>query len=155
MSEHDVIRTRIFRGLVERVGGVDAAAAILEEAYGACSKGTVSRMATGQAAITVAAARALEDTLGVYPITIRLFERIGARPGKPCDLRAMAARLSRGSGETVSSLILAFSDVSPEPEHLTAEERAEVNAHARDLRAVCEAVIAQTEAGAGSVRSVG
>lgn len=152
MSEHDQIRTRIFRGLVERAGGVDAAAAILEEAYGAASKGTVSRMTSGHAAVTVAAVRALEDTLGVYPITIRLFERINAGASGPCDLRAMAARLSQGSGETVSSLVLAFSDVSPDPSQLTDEERAEVNAQARELRDICDNVIAATEG--GNVRRV-
>lgn len=146
MCEHDLIRVRIFRGMVDRVGGVDAAAAILEEAYGVASKGTVSKMCSGHAAITLAAVRALEDALGSYPITIRMFERIGKAPGQGnCDLRAMAARLSRGSGETVSSLVLAFSDVSPDPSQLTDEERAEVNAQARELMAVCEAVINETE----------
>ena len=160
MAERDLIRARLFRGLVDRAGGVEAAAAILEEAYGACSKGTLSKMASGQARITVDAVRALEDSVGAFPITRRLFERIEAAPGRTaCDLRALAARLSRGSGETVAALVMGFSDVSPDPQDLTAQERAEVNALARELRTACEAVIAETEYGGGAtgsgIRSVG
>lgn len=141
----DPIQAHLFRGLVARVGGVEAAAAILEEAYGAASKGTVSKMTSGQAQVTLAAAQALEDALGIYPITVRLFERIAARPGKAQDLRTMAARLAQDSGCTVSSLVMAFSGSSPDPERLTEDERAQVNALARALRDDCLAVIAATE----------
>lgn len=142
----DPILAHLFRGLVARVGGVDAATAILEEAYGAASKGTVSKMTSGQAHVTLAAAQALEDALGLYPITVRLFERISARPGPALDLRAMTARLARDSGCAVSSLVMAFSGASTDPERLTEEERADVNARARALRDDCLAVIAATEA---------
>lgn len=141
----DPILAHLFRGLVARLGGVDAATAILEEAYGAASKGTVSKMTSGQAQVTLAAAQALEDALGVYPITVRLFERISARPGSVPDLRAMTARLAQDSGCAVSSLVMAFSGASMDPERLTESERAEVNARARALRDDCLAVIAATE----------
>lgn len=141
----DPILAHLFRGLVARLGGVDAATAILEEAYGAASKGTVSKMTSGQAHVTLAAAQALEDALGVYPITVRLFERISARPGPAMDLRTMTARLAQDSGCAVSSLVMAFSGASADPERLTDDERADVNARARALRDDCLAVIAATE----------
>jgi len=141
----DPILAHLFRGLVARLGGVDAATAILEEAYGAASKGTVSKMTSGQAQVTLAAAQALEDALGVYPITVRLFERISARPGSVPDLRAMTARLAQDSGCAVSSLVMAFSGASVDPDRLTEDERADVNARARALRDDCLAVIAATE----------
>ncbi len=141
----DPILAHLFRGLVARLGGVEAATAILEEAYGAASKGTVSKMTSGQAQVTLAAAQALEDALGVYPITVRLFERISARPGSVADLRAMTARLAQDSGCAVSSLVMAFSGASVDPNRLTESERADVNARARALRDDCLAVIAATE----------
>lgn len=142
----DAIMTAMFRGLVAQLGGVEAAAAVLEEAYGAASKGTVSKMCSGQAEITLAAMRALEDALGVYPMTTRLFERIGRDFGAGTDLRAMTARLAQDSGSAVAELVMGFSGASPDPERLTEDERARVNVHARRLRADCEAVIAATEA---------
>lgn len=141
----DPILAHLFRGLVARLGGVDAATAILEEAYGAASKGTVSKMTSGQAHVTLAAAQALEDALDIYPITVRLFERISARPGPATDLRTMTARLAQDSGCAVSSLVMAFSGASADPERLTDDERADVNARARALRDDCLAVIAATE----------
>lgn len=140
----DRIMIASFRGLVSQLGGVEAAAAVLEQAYGAASKGTVSKMCSGQAEITVAAMRALEDALGTYPMTLRLFERIGAECGSGDDLRAMAARIAQDSGSAVSELILGFSAASPDPARLTEEERARVNV---------AAVIAATER-ASNVRDV-
>ncbi|MGY6705900.1 hypothetical protein [Roseinatronobacter sp.] len=142
----DRITMMMFRGLVERVGGVEAAAAVIEQAWGAASKGTVSKMCTGQAEITLAAAIALEEALRVYPITTRLFERIGQDFSAGTDLRAMTARLAQDSGCAVSELVMGFSGASSDPERLTEDERARVNVQARRLRDDCDAVIAATEA---------
>ena len=150
MSDRILIAS--FRGLVSQLGGVEAAAAVLEEAYGAASKGTVSKMCSGQAEITVAAMRAIEDALGVYPMTTRLFERIGCEAGRGDDLRAMAARIAQDSGSAVSQLILGFSASSPDPDQLTEDERARVHVAARALRSDCDAVIAATEPPASVAR---
>lgn len=141
----DRITIGMFRGLVGQLGGVEAAAAVLEQAYGAASKGTVSKMCSGQAEITLAAMRAIEDALGLYPMTTRLFERIGGDDAGAPDLRAMAARLAQDSGCAVSELIRGFSGASADPERLTEDERATVNVAARKLRDDCDAVIAATD----------
>lgn len=151
----DKIDVALFRGLVHQLGGVEAAAAVLEEAYGAASKGTVSKMCTGQAEVTLSAVRAIEDALQVYPITTRLFERISADHASGTDLRAMTARLAQDGGCVVAELVMAFSGASPDPERLTEDERARVNAQARRLRDDCIAVIAATEGDAGRGRFVG
>lgn len=151
----DNITRAMFRGLVSQLGGVEAAAAVIEQAYGVASKGTVSKMCSGQAEITLAACRAIEDALGVYPITTRMFERIGIEFSTGTDLRAMAARLAQNSGCTVSELIMGFSGASADPERLTDDERARVNVQARQLRADCEAVIAATEAPVARFTKVG
>ena len=145
----DAITTAMFRGLVAQLGGVEAAAAVLEQAYGAASKGTISKMCSGQAEVTLAAARAIEDALQVYPITTRLFERIGRDFDSGTDLRAMTARLAQDSGSAVAELVMGFSGASPDPERLTEDERARVNVNARKLRDDCDAVIAATEAASG------
>ncbi|WP_439561128.1 hypothetical protein [Roseinatronobacter sp.] len=142
----DRITQMMFRGLVSQAGGVDAAAAVIEQAWGAASKGTVSKMCSGQAEITIAAIVALEEALGVYPVTLRLFERIGRDTASDGDLQALAARMAQDSGSAVSELVMSFSGASPDPERLTEDERARVNVQARKLRADCDAVIAATEA---------
>lgn len=146
----DKIMQMMFRGLVQQAGGVDAAAAVIEQAWGAASKGTVSKMCSGQAEITLAAAIALEEAVGRYPITTRLFERIGHEFSQGGDLRAMAARLAQDSGSAVSELIMGFSGASPDPEHLTEDERARVNVQARRLREDCDNVIDATEGNGAS-----
>ena len=146
----DRIMTMMFRGLVSQVGGVEAAAAVIEQAWGAASKGTVSKMCAGHAEVTLAAAQALEDALRSYPITTRMFERIGQDFAPGTDLRAMTARLAQDSGSAVAELVMGFSGASPDPDNLTEEERARVNVQARRLRDDCNAVIAATEAEAVS-----
>ena len=151
----DPVCVLMFRGLVKQAGGVEAAAAILEQAWGAASKGTVSKMCAGQAALTLDAVVALEEALGVYPISTRLFERVSAGPGASSgDLRSMAAILARDSGSAVSELVMAFSQASADPERLTEEERARVNVLARRLREDCRGVIRATDAAPGAVAPV-
>ena len=149
----DAISQVMFRGLVKQLGGVEAAAAVIEQAWGAASKGTVSKMCAGHGEITVSAVVALEEALGIYPITTRLFERIGGDLSDSTDLRAMTARLAQDSGSAVSELIMGFSGASTDPDALTEEESARVNVQARRLREACDAVIKATERGcSGSVR---
>ncbi len=142
----DRIFRMMLRGLVDRVGGFDAAQAVIEAASGPFSKGTLSKMCSGQAAVTLEAMIALENASGVYPLTRRLFERIGAGEGEGDDLRHLLAELARDSGAAVSELAMGLSPASPDAERLTEAERARVNVAARQLRADCDRVIAQTEA---------
>lgn len=143
----DRITQGMFRGLVKQLGGVEAAACVIETAWGAASKGTVSKMCAGHAEITLSAVIALEEALGVYPITTRLFERIGHDVAGATDLRALTARLALDSGSAVSELVMGLSGASPDPEKLTEDEAARVNVQARRLREACDAVIKATECG--------
>ncbi len=114
----------LFDGLVRRFGGVEAAAALLEARLGAGSKGTVSKMCTGQAAVTLPAVLALEDALGSFPITGLLAERIGARARLSDDtVQAALARSTVESAEAHSAVIRAFRLLDRGPD-LTADERA-------------------------------
>lgn len=146
----DVIMRALFRGLVAQLGGVEAAAAVLEQAYGAASKGTVSKMCAGHAEITVSAMRAIEDSLGVYPMTARLFERVGADQAGTDDLRTLTALMAQHSGAAVSELVTGFSSASRNPDALTEDERARVNVAARALRDDCQRVIAATDSAVGA-----
>lgn len=147
----DPVFRLMLRGLVDRAGGFDAAAAVIAAATGAFSKGTLSKMCTGQAAVTLDALVALENALGVYPLTARLFERIGAEPREAGDLRALTGRLAADAGSAVSDLVNAFSAVSVDPERLTEDERAQVIVDLRRLRADCEAGLAALEDGPAPV----
>ena len=56
----DAITRGMFQALVSRAGGVEAVAAVLEARFGCGHKGTVSKMISGQLAVTVDAAVAVE-----------------------------------------------------------------------------------------------
>lgn len=142
----DVVWTSIFDGLVRRFGGVDAVSALLEARYGQFSKGTVSKMCTGQARVTIDAVVALEDALGAFPITNRLFERTGREGVRHGNLQELAARSTVASGQAHSVLIRAFSHLSDDPESLTDAERAEVIAQMRAARQVLTDIIDAAEA---------
>ncbi|WP_340109483.1 hypothetical protein [Pikeienuella sp. HZG-20] len=119
---------RIFAGLVETAGGVEASAAILSARKGAAvHKSTVSRMVHDQIPVTVEAASAMEDALGVWPLSQLLFARIGRRAGGG-DLRALAAEASVECGEAVAAIISAFGAQSLDPSRMTDDERARARA---------------------------
>jgi hypothetical protein len=122
----DPVTRGIFDGLVRRAGGVEAVAAVLEARYGVGCKGTVSKMCSGQLGVTVDAAIAVEDFVGAFPLSNRMFERTA-------------------SGQAHSTLIRAFSHLSPGGENLTVEERAEVIAHMRAARQVLTDIIEAAE----------
>ena len=135
----DPVTRGIFDGLVRRAGGVEAVAAVLEARYGVGCKGTVSKMCSGLIGVTVDAAIAVEDFVGAFPLTNRMFERAGC-------LKELAAQSTVASGQAHSALIRAFSHLSPGGEALTAEERAEVIAHMRAARQVLTDIIDAAEA---------
>lgn len=135
----------MFDALVRRVGGVDAAAAVLEARYGTGHKGTVSKMCSGAIGVTVDAVVALEDCLGAFPMTTMLFERIGREGIRSGDLKDLAARSTVASGQAHAVLIRAFSHLSDGGERITDSERAEVVAEMRAAREVFDQIIASAE----------
>jgi alkyl hydroperoxide reductase subunit AhpF len=142
----DPVKRGIFDGLVRRAGGADAVAAILEARYGVGHKGTISKMCSGQIGITLDAAEALEDCLGAFPLTNRLFERTGREGVKHGDLQALAAHSTVASGQAHAALIRAFSQLSADPERLTPDERADVIAEMRAARQALTDIIDAAEA---------
>jgi len=143
----DPVVRGIFDGLVRRAGGVDAAAAVLEARYGVGSKGTVSKMCSGQLAVSIDAAVALEDFVGAFPLTCRLFERAGREGVREGSLRDLAAQSTVTCGQAHAALIRAFSHLSPGGEAVTPGERTEVIAEMRAAREVLEHIIGLAEAG--------
>ncbi|QDC11261.1 hypothetical protein FHY55_19380 [Oceanicola sp. D3] len=135
----------IFRGLVERIGGVDAAAATIEARLGACSKGTVSKMCAGHIGVTVEAMRALEDGLGAFPLTTHLFERVGRIGVTTGCLHTLAAQSSIEAGEVHAAIIRAFSHASADPNDLTPTERAEVMKELREAIDVMQQMLTIVE----------
>ncbi len=142
----DPVTRGIFDGLVRRAGGVEAVAAVLEARYGVGYKGTVSKMCSGQIGVTVDAAIAVEDFVGAFPLTNRMFERTGREGVRVGDLRELAAQSTIASGQAHSALIRAFSHLGPGGERITAEERAEVIAEMRAARQVLTDIIDAAEA---------
>ena len=142
----DPVTRSIFDGLVRRSGGVDAAAHILEARWGKGNRGTVSKMCTGQIGVTVDAAMALEDSLGAFPITNRLFERTGREGVRKGCLQTLAAQSTVASGQAHAALIRAFSHLSEDPDRLTDAERAEVISEMRAARQVLTDIIKAAEA---------
>ena len=73
----DPVIRGIFDALVRRAGGVEVVASVLEARYGVGWKGTVSKMCSGKAGINIDAVIAVEDFVGDFPLTNRMFERMG------------------------------------------------------------------------------
>lgn len=138
----------LLRGLVARLGGVEASAAVMRQRHGAFSKGTISKMMSGQAAVTVAAVVALEDAAGDWPVTGLMFGRIVTRAQAPECIRLLAADMSVEAGEAVASIVRAFSFASEDSTRMTEVERAAALAEcaqARDVFARACAVLAAGE----------
>lgn len=142
----DPVTRGIFDGLVRRAGGTEAIAAVLEARYGKGCKGTVSKMCTGQLSVTVDVAIAVEDFVGAFPITNRMFERTGREGVRVGCLQTLAAQSTVASGQAHAALIRAFSHLSDDPERLTNEERAEVISEMRAARQVLTDIINAAEA---------
>lgn len=144
----DLVTRTIFAGLVQRLGGVDAAAAVLEARFGVGCKGTVSRWCAGHSGVTLDAVVALEDALGSYPLTRRLAERIAAPVPARADMQALTAESSVASGQAHAALIRAMSALSPGGAEITAEEGAEALPDLRAARDALARIVDALEAGA-------
>ncbi|XAT57866.1 hypothetical protein GN241_11140 [Rhodobacteraceae bacterium IMCC1335] len=142
----DPVTRGIFDSLVRRSGGVEAVAAVLEARYGVGFKGTVSKMCSGQIGVTVDAAVAVEDFVGAFPLTNRMFERTGREGVRVGCLQSLAAISTVASGQAHAALIRAFSHLSDDPEKMTAKERTDVIAEMRAARQALTDIIDVAEA---------
>lgn len=142
----DPVTRGIFDGLVRRAGGVEAVAAVLEARYGVGFKGTVSKMCSGQIGVTVDATIAVEDFVGAFPLTNRMFERTGREGVRVGCLQGLAATSTIASGQAHAALIRAFSHLSDDPEKLTPHERADVISEMRAARQAMTDIIDLAEA---------
>lgn len=136
----DAITRGMFQALVSRAGGVEAVAAVLEARFGCGHKGTVSKMISGQLAVTVDAAVAVEDFVGAAPITLRMVERLADRAASTVSLRELGAGSMIAAGAAHAALMAAMADGE-----VTAREAADVAAQMRALREVVDEIIAAAE----------
>ncbi|MFD2175642.1 hypothetical protein [Rhodobacter lacus] len=100
------------RALTERLGGVHGTAAAIEARWGdAVSPGTVSRKREGSLDFTVADVVAIEDALGVYPVTRMLARRMTetavSAVTSAAELALQAGEIAREAGEAVAALVRA------------------------------------------------
>lgn len=141
----DPVTRGIFDGLVRRAGGVEAVAAVLEARYGTGCKGTISKMCSGHLGVTVDAVVAVEDFVGAFTMTNRMYERAGRESIQAKCLQALAAQSTVASGQAHAALIRAYSHLSDDPDRLTENERAEVIAAMRAARQVMTDIIDTAE----------
>lgn len=150
----DAMITGLFRSLVARAGGVDAAAAAVEARWGCGHKGTISKMITGQLAVTVEAIVALEDFTGGHPVTDWMAARsLSAGAAAMPALAETAAEVAVASGGAHAAIVRALAASGPGGAAVTAAERADILARWREVRTFADQIIAVTEAPA-FVRSV-
>ena len=142
----DDVTRGIFQGLVLRAGGVEAVAAVLDARYGKGNKGHVSKMCSGVNGVTIDAAVAVEDFVGAFPITNRMFERTALADRRVGCLQSLAAKSAEASGQAHAVLIRAYSSLSEDATQMTAQERAQVIANARAARQVLTDIIDAAEA---------
>jgi hypothetical protein len=97
------------RALIQRFGCLDAAAATIQARTGGeCSKGVLSRRMAGQLDWPVADVAALEDAMGLYPVTEMLARRMnGDARGAGLPLVAQAGIVAKEAGEAVSAALAA------------------------------------------------
>lgn len=141
----DDLTRAMFDGLVRRAGGVDAVAAVMEARFGTGHKGTVSKMCAGQIGVTVAAVEAVEDFVGAYPITQRLFRRLASeRQARGC-LRELAAESAMAAGVAHAALIRAVSEAGEGGPEVTPAEAAAIAATMRELAETAGRIVVEAE----------
>lgn len=141
----DPVTRTLFDALVRRAGGADAFAAVLEARYGVGHKGTVSKMCSGQIGVTVDALCAVEDAVGAFPITQRLFARLTDEHAARSSLRDLAAQSALTVGTAHAVMLNAFTDASEDGMAVTAAEARDIVASMRQVLDVVAQIIAQAE----------
>ena len=99
----------LYRQLVDDFGGFDAVAAFLK-----CSKGTISKQCSGDAAIGAEHFGALEDAVGRWPITRLMFGRL-ADGGLAGSLSVQAQQTLREAADLTPAIfsLLINGDAGP------------------------------------------
>ena len=96
------------RAMVQRVGCLDAAAAIIGARMGAVpSKGTLSKKLAGSLDFTIVDLIALEDASSCFHVTTMLVKRMSAAIVAPGCLIEEGAIVAREGGEAVSAILMA------------------------------------------------
>jgi hypothetical protein len=95
--------------------------------------------------VTLDAAVAIEDFLGEFPLTNRMFERTGREGVRAGCLKELVAKSTIASGQAHAALISAFSHLSDDPDRLTPDERAQVIASMRAARQILSDIIDTAE----------
>ncbi|OWJ81388.1 hypothetical protein [Haematobacter missouriensis] len=109
MADFGLLITAHMRGLVGRLGCLDAVAETLNARWGGGhSKGTISRKLHGSLDWTVRDIVGLEDAVGDYPVT-RMLERRRADAGIaiPACMIRQSGVISRETGEAVAAILAA------------------------------------------------
>ena len=153
MASDPVIRG-LFRALVARVGGMDAAAAVLAARYGAASKGSVSKMCAGSLGVTIEAVLALEDAIGEAPVTHYLSDRLGsgALPLSVASITQMTVHAALAAAGAQMALARALDEAGDGGIEVTPREVAEIGAAMAQLRQVADEGLAALERqGSGAV----
>ena len=100
MITPNALAKEAFRGLVEKVGGVEAAAALISARRGdVMGKATISRYCSGDIPISVEVAVMLEDAADATPITAMMTARLA--DGEIDGLEAFA-RIAELNGQLVA-----------------------------------------------------
>jgi hypothetical protein len=141
----------MFQGLVDRAGGVDAAAAVIAAKVGCGHKGTVSKMCSGDLAVSIEAAAALEEVIGAYPITEYLAARRGGGAVAGGSIADLAGQSMVSAGAAHSALMRALGDGSAGGSAITKAEAAEIVARGMELGEVVARIVAAAGAVAGGV----
>lgn len=144
----DPIITGLFRALVARVGGVDAASAFLAARWGAASKGHVSKMCAGSVGVTIEAVLALEDGIGERPVTDYLHLRGtgGDLPLTEGGAVQMVTHLALAAAQAQMALARALDQAGPGGSRITADELQDIGAAAHQMRAMADQMAAAVEA---------
>ena len=140
---HDEVNT-LYAALVTRYGGCDAVAALHEARFGKGSKGTISKMCSGDLNVTVSAAMVLEDALRSYPITGRLASRCDKPMPTNGDICDLTARASTNAAAIVAAVMQARSPASDGGIDITPAEKAAIEGYADRLRDNANQLLALT-----------
>jgi hypothetical protein len=138
----------VYAGMVDAFGGVDAVAALMVARCGASSKGTISRMCSGDAGVTVEAMAVLEGALGRYPLSGLIAGRAVAAPARIAEsVHVLAAGVSVQAGGAVGAVVRALSDGSDGGAEMTPRERAQAVAEVMAAKAALDALLGALQEG--------
>lgn len=109
MTDPRLVLSALMEALIAGTYGcLEAAAETIHARWGrGCSKGTLSKRGAGQLDWTVLDIVALEDAARRYPVTRWMMRRVTQDAVDRRDVVALAAQVSRESGEAVAAILSA------------------------------------------------